>query len=147
MRDAVFRNVYSSVKRGQRIELGLEKPHADDTFGVEAPPAGRRPSLTGHDSSSRCMRSNLATPNDFEYVLKPPSEGLFWRSALTEIEGNSYIFLPYFWDCGEVLSAQQGFWQVFWHGLSPLAPLLHGWSEAPRRCLEQGVCALPSYPR
>ena len=35
---------YSSVKRGQRKKLGLERPPADETLEIEAPPAGRRPS-------------------------------------------------------------------------------------------------------
>ena len=35
---------YSSVKRGERKKLGLEKPPAVDTIEIETPPAGRRPS-------------------------------------------------------------------------------------------------------
>jgi hypothetical protein len=35
---------YSSVKRGQRKKLGLEKPLADETLEIEASPAGGRPS-------------------------------------------------------------------------------------------------------
>jgi hypothetical protein len=34
----------SSVKRGQRKKLGQEKPLADKTIEIEAPPVGRRPS-------------------------------------------------------------------------------------------------------